>query len=131
MMLLNTPVAAGFPSPARDEGSRPLDLQALLVEHPESTFFWRVEGVSMEGMGIHHGDLLVVDRSLPPVSGSVVVAILDGGFVVKQFVRRPGEVILRSGHPDHAEIAIDAERELSIWGVVRWSLHRLNNPTSR
>ncbi|MEO5346484.1 MAG: S24 family peptidase [Magnetococcus sp. YQC-9] len=125
MKLLFTPVQAGFPSPARDEGGSTLDLERLLIDHREATFFWRVEGCSMTGMGIHHGDFLVVDRSIPPVSGHVVVAMLDGGFVVKQLIRRAGHVFLRSAHPDYPEIRIDPEQEWTIWGVVRWSLHRL------
>ncbi|NGZ06832.1 MAG: translesion error-prone DNA polymerase V autoproteolytic subunit [Magnetococcales bacterium] len=130
MMLIQTPVGAGFPSPARDERGVALNLEQLLIEHQEATFFWRVEGHSMTGMGIHHGDILVVDRALEPVSGHVVVAVVDGGFVVKQLIRRTNRLILRSAHPDYPEIMIDPEQELTIWGVVRWSLHRLTYRTS-
>lgn len=124
-------VAAGFPSPAQDEATESLDLQQLLVEHPEATFFWRVEGCSMEGMGIHHGDLLVVDRAVTPGDGSVVVAVLDGGFVVKQMVRRMGAVRLRSAHPDYPEILLAEGQELVVWGVVRWVMHRVAGAISR
>lgn len=129
--LLTSPVAAGFPSPAQDEATEQLDLERLLIEHPEATFFWRVEGCSMEGMGIHDGDLLVVDRSVIPGDGSVVVAVLDGGFVVKQIVCHQNLVILRSAHPDYPEVLVAQEQELVIWGVVKWSVHRVVGRTSR
>ncbi len=129
--LFNTPVAAGFPSPAQDDTAQPLDLEQLLITQREATFFWRVEGASMEGVGIYHGDLLVVDRSVTPVHGSIVVAVVEGGFVVKKLLRRAGEVVLCSAHPDYPEMRFSADQELVVWGVVQWSLHRLVNQTSR
>ena len=69
---------AGFPSPAADHYDKRLDLNEHLVLHPEATFFLRVKGDSMIGAGIHDGDLLVVDRSLEPNHGRVVIAVLDG-----------------------------------------------------
>ncbi|MBF0323296.1 MAG: S24 family peptidase, partial [Magnetococcales bacterium] len=74
---------------------------------------------------IHDGDILVVDRSMPPEEGSVVVAVLDGGFVVKQIVRRQGAVILRSAHSDYPDVLVAQGQELVIWGVVRWAIHRV------
>jgi DNA polymerase V len=129
--LMAFPVSAGFPSPAQDEATEQLDIERLLIEHPAATFFWRVEGYSMEGFGIHHGDFLVVDRSIPYADGSIVIAILDGGFVVKQLIRRRDIVILRSAHPDYPEIRVTKEQELVVWGVVRWSMHRVTGKTSR
>lgn len=129
--LVNSCVVAGFPSPAQDESVDSLDLEALLLEHREATFFWRVQGCSMEGLGIHHGDLLVVDRAIPPGDGSVVIAVLEGGFVVKQLVRRVGGVILRSAHPDYPDLRLNEASELVVWGVVRWSIHRVTGRISR
>ncbi|MBU6323002.1 MAG: translesion error-prone DNA polymerase V autoproteolytic subunit, partial [Burkholderiales bacterium] len=73
---------AGFPSPAADHYDKRLDLNEHLVLHPEATFFLRVKGDSMIGAGIHDGDLLVVDRSLEPSHGRVVIAALDGELTV-------------------------------------------------
>ena len=76
-------VVAGFPSPAEQYLEPPLDLNELLVRRPAATYFVRVEGDSMVGAGIRDGDLLVVDRSLRPADGDVIIASVDGDFTVK------------------------------------------------
>lgn len=88
--LASEQVAAGFPSPADDYIDVGIDLNEQLIRHPSSTFFLRVSGDSMTGAGIHHGDLLVVDRSLEPCPGRVVVAVLDGAFTLKRLARHRG-----------------------------------------
>ena len=80
-------VVAGFPSPAEQYLEPPLDLNEFLIKRPAATYFVRVEGDSMIGAGIHDGDLLVVDRSLCPASGDVIIASVDGDFTVKTFRR--------------------------------------------
>lgn len=121
--LLAAPVPAGFPSPAADYFEGRVSLDGLLIEHPEATFFMRVAGESMLGFGIHPGDLLVVDRALDPADRSVVVAVVDGGFTVKQMCRTRNGVLLRSGNPGHGDILVTADQTLEVWGVVRWSIH--------
>ena len=74
---------AGFPSPAEQYLEPPLDLNELLVKRPAATFFVRVEGDSMINAGIHDKDLLVVDRSLTPANGDIIIAAVDGEFTVK------------------------------------------------
>ena len=74
---------AGFPSPAEQYQEPPLDLNALLVKRPAATYFVKVEGDSMIGAGIREGDLLVVDRSLTPANGDIIIAAVDGEFTVK------------------------------------------------
>jgi DNA polymerase V len=115
--------AAGFPSPAADHLDRRLDLNEHLVLHPQATFFMRVKGDSMTGAGIHDGDLLIVDRSLEPVTGRVVVAALDGELAVKRLRRRHGRVILTSENPAYPDVVVAEDRELQIWGVVAYVVH--------
>lgn len=116
-------VPAGFPSPAADFAETRLDLEAHLIRQKEATFFVRVQGHSMVDFGIHDGDLLVVDRAQEAEDQSIVVAVVDGAFTVKQFCRLPEGVLLRSGGPGHGDILVNGEQSLSIWGVVRWSIH--------
>ncbi|MBQ3975152.1 MAG: UV protection and mutation protein, partial [Lachnospiraceae bacterium] len=73
--LMATQVAAGFPSPAEQYVEAPLDLNELLVRRPAATFFVRAAGDSMSGAGISDGDLLVVDRSLRPADGDVIMDV--------------------------------------------------------
>ena len=81
-------VVAGFPSPAEQYMEPPLDLNELLVRHPAATYFVRVSGDSMIGAGINDGDLLVVDRSLRPADGDIIIACVDGDFTVKMYRER-------------------------------------------
>lgn len=123
--LLRKAVPAGFPSPADDYVERRLSLDEHLVRHKESTFFMRVAGHSMRGLGIHDGDLLVVDRAVPAVHGSVVVAVVDGEFTVKQLLDTPQGRVLRAAHPDYPEVAVRPEQDFALWGVVQWSVHKV------
>jgi DNA polymerase V len=76
-------ISAGFPSPADDFIDTAIDLNHELIKHPSSTFFGKVRGNSMKDLGIHDGDLLVIDKSLEPVTGKVAVCYIDGEFTVK------------------------------------------------
>lgn len=124
--LLSQPVPAGFPSPATDYVEDELSLDEHLIEHEEASFFVRVTGHSMTEFGIHDGDLLVVDRAVKPGDHSIVIAIVDGQFMVKQICRLPNGVLLRSGGRGHGDILVGPEQELSVWGVVRWAIHKVN-----
>jgi DNA polymerase V len=127
--LLNSRLAAGFPSPADDYVERHLDLNQYCVEHPEATFFFRVSGLSMIGAGIFENDILIVDRGLPATSGKIVIAVLDGEFTVKRLLlpkSRSGEPIqLLPENPDFAPITVHDGQELEIWGVARHVIHTL------
>ena len=112
-------VVAGFPSPAEQYQEPPLDLNELLVKRPAATYFVRVEGDSMIGAGIHDGDLLVVDRSLSPASGDVIIASVDGDFTVKTYRRDKDGIRLEPANPSYPVIKLKANQ----------SLDRLHPPT--
>lgn len=123
--LFGAKVAAGFPSPADDYMEGALDLNEHLVRNPAATFFVRVTGESMRDAGIFPNDLLVVDRSLEPKNGSVVIAVLNGELTVKRIWKRNGQVELRAANPDFPPIRLAGEMELDIWGVVKYAIHQL------
>jgi DNA polymerase V len=123
--LLRGAVPAGFPSPADDYVEQHLSLDEHLIQHRESTFFMRVAGDSMRGLGIFDGDLLVVDRALPVTHGCVVIAVLDGEFTVKQLLHMPDGQLLRAAHPAYPDLHIKPEQDFSIWGVVSWNIHKV------
>lgn len=111
-------VSAGFPSPAADYEEKRLDINEYLVRNPVSTFFFAVQGDSMEGAEIFDGDILVVDKSVRPEHGHVVVAFVDGERLVKRLYRRAGRVALVAENPAYPTLEIREGQELVIWGVV-------------
>lgn len=118
-------VPAGFPSPAEEYVERVLDLNEYVAPRPEATFFVRVSGDSMINAGIHHDDILVVDRSQTARPGNVVIAYVDGEFTVKRLVRTPEGLSLEPENIDYAPILLTPETDFEIWGVVRHVVHRL------
>jgi DNA polymerase V len=118
-------VSAGFPSPADDYLDRKLDLNEHLVKNPAATFFVRVAGDSMIGAGINDNDILVVDRSLEPCSGSIVIAVVNGELTVKRLIRNRNSCRLAAENPDYPDLEIDGEIPLEIWGVVTYAIHSL------
>ena len=117
-------VVAGFPSPAEQYMEPPLDLNEFLVKRPAATYFVNVEGDSMSGAGIRHGDLLVVDRSLRPADGDVVIAAVDGSYTVKTFHRDAAGVHLVPANPDYPVITLQPGQELDYFGKVTACIHR-------
>ena len=140
-------VVAGFPSPAEQYLEPPLDLNELLVKRPAATFFVRVQGDSMVGAGIRDNDLLVVDRSLTPANGDIIIAAVDGEFTVKRLgigdsglgIGDSGLGIGDSGlgigkrrkvyrlmpeNPKFKEMVIQPGQEFAFWGVVTACIHR-------
>ncbi|MEN3754315.1 translesion error-prone DNA polymerase V autoproteolytic subunit [Mangrovibacter yixingensis] len=114
-------VPCGFPSPAQDYVEARIDLNKLAVRHPSATYFIRVNGESMVGIGIGDGDLLVVDRSLEATHGDIVVAAVDGEFTVKELHLHP-IVKLVPHNPLFAPRVFGNEEQLEIFGVVTFTL---------
>ncbi len=123
--LFGSKVQAGFPSPADDYVARRLDLHELLVKREVATFYVRVQGDSMVEAGIHEGDLLVVDRSVEPTDGRIVIAVLDGELTVKELSRTAEGVLLLPRNRAYPPIPVPRESELVIWGVVTGVVRQL------
>jgi len=114
-------VPAGFPSPADDYIEADLDLNEYLVKHPSATFLARASGDSMTRAGILDGALLVVDKSLTPKDGSIVIAAINGELTCK--ILDITHRMLRAANPSYPSIALDEEMDLLIEGVV---VHAIN-----
>ena len=123
--LYSHSISAGFPSPADDYIEDRLDLNELLVSNKAATFFLRVKGDSMVNAGIHHGDIIVVDRSVQPAHRSIVVAVVDGELTVKRLISHSGITELHAENPTYAPIRLQEGQELTIWGVVTSSVHQV------
>ncbi len=130
-------VAAGFPSPADDHITSYLDLNEHVIKHKSATFFFRMQGESMVGKLISPGNLLVVDRSLQPKNGDIIIAEHEGQFIARQIKSRftlhkeyinsqkLNDYYLCSGSPNFPDIKLDENSSFKIWGVVSWVLNDL------
>jgi DNA polymerase V len=123
--LFEAGVSAGFPSPAADYEEGKLDLNKHLIKNPPATFFVRVTGDSMVGAGIHHGDLLIVDRSLEPKDKSVVIAVVNGELTVKRIRIKGKNITLEPENENYSVQQITEETEFEVWGIVTNVIHAL------
>jgi len=120
--LYATKVQAGFPSPADDYMDRSLDLNEHLIKHPAATFYCEVSGESMTEVGIFNGDLLIVDRSLKPQHGDVVLAALNGELTCKILDMHHRRLL--AANSKYAPIPIQEGSDFLIEGVVTSSIRR-------
>ncbi|EEJ6140770.1 translesion error-prone DNA polymerase V autoproteolytic subunit [Salmonella enterica subsp. enterica serovar Urbana] len=111
---------AGFPSPAADYTEDELDLNTYCISRPSATYFVRAIGDSMKDMGLHSGDLMVVDKSETPVHGDIVIAETDGEFTVKCLQLKP-RIALLPMNPAYPTLYPE---ELQIFGVVTALIHK-------
>ena len=116
--FFGTSVPAGFPSPAADYNEDRIDLNELLIKTPSATFFVKVEGESMIEAFIPPKALLLVDRSLNANTGDIVVAVINGEFTVKRFVKTQGVTFLSPANTKYKPIKITEDMSFQVWGVV-------------
>ncbi len=122
--LISFRMPAGFPSPANDYLEEGLDLNEYMVQHKEASFMFTIEGDSMRGAGIMHGDKVIVDRSIEARHGCIVIAEVDGDYTVKRLFKRGKRIELHPANPEFQPIVFNSEQELRIWGVVVGSIRR-------
>ncbi|MDO9279011.1 MAG: S24 family peptidase [Polaromonas sp.] len=125
LRLISHRLSAGFPSPAADYTEEALNLNDYLVRNKPATFMFTVKGDSMTHAGIHHEDKVVVDRSLTPQSGDIVVAVVNSDYTIKRLRYRQGQPELWPENPSYAPITFAEGAELEIWGVVVGVVRRL------
>lgn len=119
-------IRAGFPSPAQDFMGDSIDLNRELVRHPATTFYARAVGDSMKGCGIDDGDLLVIDKSIEPREGDIVVAFIDGDFTLKKVKLEPdGSCLwLMPANEDYPPIKVTEDNHFVVWGVLTYNIKR-------
>ena len=120
-------IKAGFPSPAEDYLHDSLDFNHDLIKNPEATFYGRVSGDSMIEAGICDGDIAVIDRSLQPVDGDIIVAYINGEFTIKYLDlthKADGYIELKPANSNYHPIRIDDSDNFRVWGVVVWTIKK-------
>ena len=124
--LFSSKIQAGFPTFSDDAIEGKLDLNTHLIKNPAASFYVRATGDSMTGAGIHPEDLLVVDRSVTPAHGKIVIAAIDGELTVKRLYKKDNVVRLDPENPKYQSIIIQDGADLVIWGVVIFVVHSTN-----
>ncbi|BDD03269.1 LexA family protein [Aureibacter tunicatorum] len=117
-------VQAGIPSAVEDSLEGLVDLNAELVNNVEATFYVRVEGEAMKDEGIYSGDVLVIDRSIIPKEGDVVVCCIDGEFMVDRLCSKEG--VLQPLMKKRGSVGREMPEKdgFMIWGVVTYAIHK-------
>lgn len=126
--LYNEKIHAGFESPAADYEEERIDLNAYVTKYPHATFYARVVGDCMVGSGIYPEDLLVVDRSLTPANGDIVVGILNNDFILRSYFKQGKKEYLMPDNPAYQPIESNSTTQFEIWGVVP---HSVSNQKKR
>jgi DNA polymerase V len=111
-------VPAGFPSPAEDYREEVINLNDHLIQHPVSTFYVKCTGYSMIEAFIPPTAHLLVDRSLKPKNGDIVLAYVNGGFTVKYLQINERKSRLLPANKKFQPIEIEDGTDCQIWGVV-------------
>lgn len=117
-------VPCGFPSPADGYVEDEIDLHRVLIPNPESTIVMEAAGDSMVEANLVAGDRLIVDCSLDPVPGRIVIAAVDGEFTVKRLIKRRGRYILKPENSAYPERDITGDENVEIRGVVTYIIHK-------
>ncbi len=120
---VRTANATGFGAAADDYAEKGIDLNEQLIRNKPATFFMRVRGEAMINAGIHDGDVVIVDRSLKPDSGKVIIASLNGEMLIRRFEKNFNKVRLIPETSKLATIDVDPFAEFSVWGVVTYVIH--------
>jgi DNA polymerase V len=123
--LMACSVTAGFPSPADDHIESRLDLNELMIKRPSSTFIFRVGGDAMIKAGIFEDDKVIVDRSITPRDGMIVIADIDGEATIRRLSRTKGKTFLIAENDVIPPTPITDGHELVIFGVVTGVIRQL------
>ena len=120
LVMVDNGIAAGFPSPADDFKETRISLDKTLIKNEDATFYARVRGESMIDAGLNDGDLLVIDRSLPPENKKIAVCFIDGEFTVKRLKIEKDTITLLPENPKYKPIKVTDKNNFMIWGIVTY-----------
>jgi DNA polymerase V len=117
----------GFRLPMLTHEEPELDISEIIVMDPDNTFFMRMGSDAMRGHCILKDHVLVIDRTLTPVPGSIVVFFHEGGFYTREYQPQGGRVILKADVPQDT-VTIENSETWTCWGVVTLTLNPVLQP---
>ena len=112
--------ATGFGAAADDYMERGIDLNEQLIRNKPATFFMRVTGNSMINASIHDGDIVIVDKSIKPQNGKVVIAVVDGEMLIRRLEKTMNSMRLVPETQKLSAIEVGEFSDVNIWGVVTY-----------
>ncbi len=118
--------ATGFGAATDDFMERGIDLDERLIMNKPATYFFRMNGDAMEGVGIFNQDILIVDRSIKTSNGSIIIAALDGELIVRRFEKSFNKIQLTAEHKKYKPILIEEFTQFLCWGVVTCAIHLMD-----
>lgn len=114
--------ATGFGAAADDYAERGIDLNEQLIGNKPSTFFMRIAGNAMQQAGITTGDIIIIDKSLKPQSGKIIVAVVEGEMLLRRYEKTFNKVFLIAEAAKTTKMEITEYSDFKVWGVVTWIL---------
>jgi len=117
-------VRAGFPSPAADYIDQNIDLNKELIVHPSATFFVRIKGHSMKDAGMEDGDVVLIDRAIKPIDGSIALCCWNGEFTIKRLSFKGKSLWLLPANDHFSPIEVTYEMEMVVWGIVTYIIKK-------
>lgn len=121
----NSGYMSGFPNPAQSKERQALSLDALLIQHPDATFFVRVKGENYTDLGVDNEDILLIDRSVQPFSNALVVCFPDNEFTLRRLKIENGKFLLCSSKKSSREVIVNVANRDILWGVVRYVIKKV------
>jgi len=116
--FFSTCIQAGFPSPADDYLESILSLDDICMVNKETTFLGRVTGKSLQDIHIYEGDIMIIDKSLKPQNGDLIVAVINSEFTAKFISINGKEFFLYPANKRFKPIRVAEFDDFKIWGVV-------------
>ena len=113
---------SGFPSPANDYIENPINLNELLVKRPSATFLMRFRGHEMIFSGINNNSILVIDRSIQPSNGDIIVATINDSFLCRKLIIGNKKYLITDCQ-NNTRIDIDMIIDFELLGVVTSSIN--------
>lgn len=117
-------VSAGVPVPIDTDESKVIDLNEYLVEQPASTFFARISGDELSNIGIHDGDILIVNTAEEPVDGKMILVMINDELTVRFYRNIDGEILLESSKNNFVPTNLPG-MEYELIGVVNKIVHSI------
>lgn len=120
---IKTANATGFVAAADDYAERGIDLNEQLIMNKPATFFFKINGDAMAHAGIQHEDVVIVDRSIKPANGKIIIAAVDGELLIRRYQQTVNKISLVSGNRQFKTIEIEEFSSFNCWGVVTCVIH--------